>query len=97
VSEQSEPYVCRNCNWAGNKPKIHTWNEPNTPSQDAYGRYTEIRGSSGSMNKCPECDKHVMTQSEWESDDFWVKWTPRIVLGVMGLLAIILALNSFLS
>jgi hypothetical protein len=35
----------------------------------------------------------VMTQKEWESDDFKIKWIPRIVLGVLSLGIIVIAFS----
>ena len=43
--------------------------------------------------KCPKCNKMVMTQKEWESDDFKTKWIPRIVLGVLSLGIIVIAFS----
>jgi hypothetical protein len=101
MSGQSEPYICRNCDWTGVEPRIHHWSEPDTPLiqtrdpsqiRESYGRHTGIRGSSGSMNKCPECDKVVRTKSEWESDDFWMRWAPIIAFGFLGTIGLLLFL-----
>ena len=90
---QSEMYICRNCDWTGREPKVHTWNVEGSSWRDDGGQERHTPPHSGSMNKCPKCNKMVMTQKEWESDDFKSKWIPRIVLGVLSLGIIVIAFS----
>ena len=93
MSEQSDVYICRNCDWTGREPKIHTFHGEESSFRGSHGQEVHTHPYSGSMNKCPLCEKHVMTEKEWESDDFKSKWIPRIVLGVLSLGIIVIAFS----
>ena len=93
TATKSEMYICRNCDWTGKEPKVHTWNVEGSSWRDEGGQERHTPPHSGSMNKCPKCNKMVMTQKEWESDDFKIKWIPRIVMGVLSLGIIVIAFS----
>ena len=85
-------FICRACGWKGSSPTVKSWSEPSSTHTGPHGEDVHVPAHSGSMNNCPECSKVVRTQKEWESDDFWMKWTPRIALSIMIPLAVIVFL-----
>jgi len=90
---ESKMYICRNCDWTGREPKAHSWNVEGSSWRDEGGQERYTPTHSGSMNKCPKCNEMVRTQKEWESDDFQMRWIPKIVLGVLILGVIVMAFS----
>jgi hypothetical protein len=78
MSEQSDVYICRNCDWTGGGPKIHTFYGEESSFRGSHGQEVYSSPYSGSMNKCPKCNGKVMTQKEWDSDDFRMELISRI-------------------
>ena len=84
-------YICKNCEWTGKEPNIQTWNEAGSTWRDESGQERHTPPHSGSMKKCPECDKVVKTRKEWESDDAWAKWAPRVTFVVLVTMVAVVA------
>ena len=63
-------FICRACGWKGSSPAVKSWSEPSSTHRGPHGEDVHVPAHSGSMNICPECNKVVRTQKEWESDDF---------------------------
>jgi len=83
-------FICRECGWKGNSPAVKSWSEPSSTHTGPHGEDVHVPAHSGSMNICPNCNKMVQTQKEWESHDFWMKWIPRIIYSLMPIMIIAL-------
>ena len=78
-------FICRACGWKGGSPIVKSWSEPSSTHRSPHGEDVDVPAHSGSMEKCPQCDKRVRTQRDWERKDKEDYWVPRVFLAVVGL------------
>ena len=78
-------FVCRECGWKGSSPMVKSWSEPSSTHRGPQGEDVHVPAHSGSMKRCPECEKTVRTQKDWELKDKQDYWIPRVLFAVVFL------------
>ena len=86
-------FICRECGWKGSSPIVKSWDEPSSTHTGPHGEDVYVPAHSGSMEKCPRCEKIVRTQKDWERQDKEDYWVTRILWAVFGLLTIFVLLS----
>ena len=93
MAEEIKMFICRICGWKGESPKIKNWSELGGYSKGSHGEDIYTPPSSGSIEKCPECDSIVNTQEGWEAQDRSEKMAVPIIVAFFSLCVIVILLN----
>ena len=64
---------------------VKSWSEPSSTHRGPQGEDVHVPAHSGSMKRCPECEKTVRTQKDWELKDKQDYWIPRVLFAVVFL------------
>ena len=76
-------FICRGCGWKGSSPVVKSWSVPSSTHTGPHGEDVYVPAHSGSMEKCPHCEKMVRTQKDWERKDKEDYWVPRVFFAVV--------------